>query len=555
MPKIFVSYRRDDAPDPAGRLYDALALRFGKDQIFMDVDNIPPGADFVSAIENAVGAADIVLAVIGQNWLRSADVGSRTRLASAGDFVRLEIQAALRHHIPIVPVLVRDAAMPAPAELPRPMRAFARHNAVALRHTSWRTDVDRLLESLAHLAQQSPPRWDAQELPPATTAPDASDGAGARDSAVPSPATTAPRAGTVFDAEPGPRTHRPIGRPIAVVGVLALIVTLVTPAWAIHSGMVRTFSVPVLSPLGTSCPAARDVPAIAADLPTRTGTIALVRRNAFNECTANSLYRLTLATGALEPIIAPSATWSWAPSVSLDGQWLAFDSGDPLGQHDIAVVRRDGTGLSILVHGGDRSVNAPWWTPDGRVGFSRSSGGVSEVFAVPLAGGEPVALTSTPQFAGPHIPTWQKTSDRLAFTGEVQTADGDHYRIFIQAQPGESPREISAPDIEAYAPAWSPDGRRLAFQSGPEAGRTGIFTVDAEGTGPQTVVAVPREGWARAPAWSPDGRWIAYVGMTPGEGIGDRNHGDLYVVPAEGGEPSRVTLDGLTYDWRPAWLP
>ena len=67
--QIFISYRREDASYPAGRLYDRLSAHFPQDQIFIDVDTIEPGIDFVKALEESVGACDVLIAVIGKRWL------------------------------------------------------------------------------------------------------------------------------------------------------------------------------------------------------------------------------------------------------------------------------------------------------------------------------------------------------------------------------------------------------------------------------------------------------------------------------------------------------
>src|SRR5437868_8786600 len=102
--RVFISYRRSDCAGHAGRLYDQLSEHFGEHNVFMDVDRIGPGADFVSVIKKSVISCDVLLAVIGRRWL-SAD-GSTNRLADPDDFVRLEIVSALRQGIFIIPVLM-----------------------------------------------------------------------------------------------------------------------------------------------------------------------------------------------------------------------------------------------------------------------------------------------------------------------------------------------------------------------------------------------------------------------------------------------------------------
>src|SRR4051794_332108 len=93
--QIFISYRRNDTAGFAGRLYDRLHGRLPQSKIFMDVDAIDPGIDFVEAIEQSVGSCDVLIAVIGKRWLTSSDEEGRRRLDNPEDFVRAEIGTAL----------------------------------------------------------------------------------------------------------------------------------------------------------------------------------------------------------------------------------------------------------------------------------------------------------------------------------------------------------------------------------------------------------------------------------------------------------------------------
>ena len=100
--RVFISYRREETAYPAGWLYDRLAQHFGAAQIFKDVDSIPLGDDFVEVIDRAVGSCDVLLALIGAQWLTITDVHGR-RLDDPNDFVRLEIEAALASQGPYHP--------------------------------------------------------------------------------------------------------------------------------------------------------------------------------------------------------------------------------------------------------------------------------------------------------------------------------------------------------------------------------------------------------------------------------------------------------------------
>jgi len=106
MPGIFISYRREDTAGHAGRLFDRLTQHFGKGRIFMDVSDIEPGTDFVEAIDKAVGSCDILIVVIGREWLTCADPGGHRRLDDPNDFIRLEAATALKRNIRVIPVLV-----------------------------------------------------------------------------------------------------------------------------------------------------------------------------------------------------------------------------------------------------------------------------------------------------------------------------------------------------------------------------------------------------------------------------------------------------------------
>lgn len=146
--RIFISYRRDDSQGSAGRLRDKLVQHFPPEHVFMDVDNVEPGIDFVTSIEQAVGDCDVLLAVIGKSWLSSMDSQGRLRLESPEDYVGLEIAAALARDIRVVPVLVDGADMPRSEDMPQAIALLARRNAVALRHDRFDDDSARLIEVL-----------------------------------------------------------------------------------------------------------------------------------------------------------------------------------------------------------------------------------------------------------------------------------------------------------------------------------------------------------------------------------------------------------------------
>lgn len=170
-PKLFISYRREETAGHAGRLYDAVAERFGPANVFMDVE-LAPGIDFVEQITTAVGDCRALLVVIGPHWA-SVPVpgGGRSRLAEDGDYVRLEVETALRRaDVRVIPVLVAGARMPQPEQLPESLRALARRNAIELSDGRWRFDVGRLVDALDTTIAPEPQEPEAE--PAVRSAPD-----------------------------------------------------------------------------------------------------------------------------------------------------------------------------------------------------------------------------------------------------------------------------------------------------------------------------------------------------------------------------------------------
>jgi hypothetical protein len=146
--KIFISYRRDDSAGHAGRVHDRLVTEFGRDVLFMDVDAVPLGSNFVKVLGEEVGKCDMLLAVIGPHWLEIKDEHGRRRLDDPADFVRVEIAAALERDIPVVPILLESTSVPRAEELPEELKELTLRNALYVRHASFHADIDKLLRFL-----------------------------------------------------------------------------------------------------------------------------------------------------------------------------------------------------------------------------------------------------------------------------------------------------------------------------------------------------------------------------------------------------------------------
>ena len=160
--QIFINYRRGDEPGFTQALLGRLEQTFPPDQIFIDVDNISPGEDFVQVLESQVEQCDTLLAVIGKGWLDATDERGSRRLDDPHDFVRIEIESALKHGKRVIPVLVHDARMPRADELPEGLRPLARRNAIRLTHERFRADVQGLVKALQQALKEIDERQQKQ---------------------------------------------------------------------------------------------------------------------------------------------------------------------------------------------------------------------------------------------------------------------------------------------------------------------------------------------------------------------------------------------------------
>jgi len=152
MTRIFINYRRQDSEGYVGRLYDHLTQHFDSQDIFMDIDSISPGADFVQTLEDAVAGCDVLIAIIGPQWSTIKDESGERRLDQWNDFVRIEISSALREKKIVIPVLVGRARMPSLTELPEDLVLFARRNALELSQQHFAQDVMKLVKVIQDAA-------------------------------------------------------------------------------------------------------------------------------------------------------------------------------------------------------------------------------------------------------------------------------------------------------------------------------------------------------------------------------------------------------------------
>src|SRR5262249_42453050 len=146
--KIFINYRHGDDAGFAQAVFAHLTQAFAPEQIFMDVDNIEPGLDFVRVLNEQVAQCDVLISVIGKGWIEARDEAGVRRLANLAYILRTNIESALNQHKRIIPVLVGKAPMPRAEQLPESMKALARRNAVRLSHERFRSDTQALIVAL-----------------------------------------------------------------------------------------------------------------------------------------------------------------------------------------------------------------------------------------------------------------------------------------------------------------------------------------------------------------------------------------------------------------------
>jgi TIR domain len=139
---VFVSYRRTDRRDVAGRLKDRLAKTFGQQNIFFDVDSVDFGLDFRTVIRETMASISVVVLVIGPRF-------ETERLHQANDVVRMELKEAMAQRKLIVPVLVDGAIMPRPEEFPSELASIGFINAAPLRpDPDFGRDATRIVEGI-----------------------------------------------------------------------------------------------------------------------------------------------------------------------------------------------------------------------------------------------------------------------------------------------------------------------------------------------------------------------------------------------------------------------
>jgi Caspase domain/TIR domain len=151
MTGIFINYRREDAPGVAGRLFDRLATNYSRREMFMDVDAMKPGLNFVKQIDEQISKCDVVLAIIGPGWLNAVDDKGQRKIDKPRDYVRVELAAALKREIPVIPLLVNGTVMPSEDELPEELKSLPHRHSLELRHSRFSADSDAVIQAVGEI--------------------------------------------------------------------------------------------------------------------------------------------------------------------------------------------------------------------------------------------------------------------------------------------------------------------------------------------------------------------------------------------------------------------
>jgi hypothetical protein len=139
--KIFISYRRDDSAPHAMSIAQYLERQFGSNTVFIDVDQIRAGENFVSVLNNRLGLSNVMLAIIGPHWVKARDASGKRRLDDPNDWVRLEVASALIKGIRVIPVQVAGAKLPKEEELPDDLKPLVKRQAAIVSTNNFRHEM------------------------------------------------------------------------------------------------------------------------------------------------------------------------------------------------------------------------------------------------------------------------------------------------------------------------------------------------------------------------------------------------------------------------------
>lgn len=468
---LVINYRREDTSGHAGRLYDALAERFGSERVFIDIDAIDPGADFPEVIAEAVDRAEAFISLIGKRWLAATDAQGRRRLDNPDDFVRIEIETALQRDIRVIPVLVQNVEMPSGEDLPPSLRPLARRNALEIRDSSWRYDVDRLIATLEQLARRDEGRGE--------------------------PAVQKPSLGQGIS-----RSWASKRVALVAAGVLLLVsAAAVGVVFRLtRDGGGQTRGEPKPPP-----PGARNVLYAARGRVYAVGLsgknqVDLTGRRGYDQTPAWSQDRERIAVardshiwimrrdGTDGDAVTRGSKKDGSPAWSPDRQRIAFDRQTTETTYDVWLAEADGDPQVNLTPAPTVTGSNPDWSPDGRrIVFQRKNA----LWLMRADGSGPRKVPIRVSGQKQH-PAWSPDGSLIAFT----LRRAENWDIYVVHADGSALLNLTRARLERPDDsAWSPDSSRLVL-----AARDGLWLVRRDDSSLQPLKRGPG---LTTPAWAP----------------------------------------------------
>lgn len=220
------------------------------------------------------------------------------------------------------------------------------------------------------------------------------------------------------------------------------------------------------------------------------------------------------------------------PSFSPNGKQIVYES-EVGGHPQIFLMGADGS-QPVNLTASQSSDEFPTWSPDGsRIAFTSDRDGHSGIYIMNSDGSGAHLITDHP--SNNWFPVWSPDGGTVAFLSD---RDGSHGNVFLMDPAGNHLKQITTETNLAAKPAWAPDGGRLAVFTG-----GGFFAISRDGNDPQPITEDGED-----PAWSPDGRWIAFASRR------EENRLQIYLIAPDGSSVSRITHSAAD-DWAPAWGP
>jgi len=145
MQRIFISYRRNDSGSITGRIYDHLKASLPGVEIFKDVQSIPSGVDFLEYTKDKLSQSEIFIPIIGKSWASSL----QERKEDPNDFVRIEVEQALKQDLSFIPIYVEGAKSPKVSDIPDTIEKISFYNGITVRpDPDFQNDVQKLVDAI-----------------------------------------------------------------------------------------------------------------------------------------------------------------------------------------------------------------------------------------------------------------------------------------------------------------------------------------------------------------------------------------------------------------------